>query len=140
MKYTIPQIGLKPPRRLSGLPAERVTATQRLLWTGEVGLAVADLVFAGDFDFDLAVGVCGAAGIGVVAETVLGAQLAIDAVEDAVELAGDIGVEHCAAHGVRYGLQGVLAGGVAAAFVFYGTNDNGVEKRAGANRRFSGGV
>ena len=101
---------------------------------------MADLVFTGRFNFDLAIGVCGAARIGVVAEAVLGAQFAIDAVEDAVEFTGGVGEEHSAAHGVRYGLQGVLTGGITAAFVFYGTNDNGVKQRTGAHGRFSSGI
>src|SRR6266571_5334932 len=50
------------------------------LRAGEVGAAVADLVVAGDdFDFDGTVAIGGTAGIGVVAEAVLGAQLAVNA-------------------------------------------------------------
>ena len=110
------------------------------LRAGQVRLSVADLVVAGDFDFDAAVSVGGAPGIGIVAEAVLRAQLAVDAVEDAVEFAGGVGEKHGAAHGVGDGLEGMLAGGEAATLVFDGANDDGVKKRAGAHRFLARGV
>ena len=51
-----------------------------------------------------------------------------------------VGVKHGAAHGVGDGFQGVLAGGVAAAFVFHRPDDDGVEQRAGLDGGFAGGV
>src|SRR6266850_5787445 len=42
------------------------TLLQSLLWAGKVGLAVANLIFAGHLDFDLPIGVCGASRGGVI--------------------------------------------------------------------------
>src|SRR5450432_4294996 len=100
---------------------------------------MADLVIVENFDFDAAVGVGGAAGIGVVAQAILGAQLAVDAIEDDVQVLRSVGEEDGAASGVRDGFEGVFAGGVAAAFAFYRANQNGVEKGIGANGGFAGG-
>src|SRR5712691_1812465 len=111
-----------------------------LLRAGEIRLAVADLVFPGDFDFDAAVSVRRPARIGVVAQAVLRAQLAIDAVEDGVELLRGVGKKHRPAHGVGDGFKGMLASGVAAAFVFYRANHDGVEERAGTHRFLARGV
>src|SRR5216683_6327942 len=91
---------------------------EELLRAGEVGLAVADVVGGGvDGDYDGAVGVGGAAGGGVVGEEILGAEFAVDAVEDGAEFLGSVGVEHGAAGGVGHGFEGVFTGGVATAFV-----------------------
>ncbi len=97
---------------------------------GEVGLAVADVVGGGvDGDDDGAVGVGGAAGSGVVGEEILGAEFAVDAVEDGAEFLGRVGVEHGAAGGVGHGFEGVLAGGVAAALVFHRADDENLGTR-----------
>src|SRR6266566_8956152 len=102
---------------------------------------MADLVIAGDdFDLDGTVAIGGTAGIGVVAEAVLGAQLAIDAIEDGAEFLGRVGIEHGAAGGVGHGFEGVFTGGVAAAFVFHRADDDGVEERVGADGFLAGGV
>jgi hypothetical protein len=102
---------------------------------------VADFVRAGgDGDDDGAVGVGGAAGIGVVGEAVLGPKFAVDAIEDGGELLGGIGIEHGAAGGVGHGFEGMFAGGVAATFVFHGANDDGVNEGVGADRGFAGGI
>ena len=98
---------------------------------------MADLVGAVDFDLDVAVGVGGAARFGVVAEAVLRAEFAIDAIEDAVEFLELIGIEHGAAHGVGDGVERVLAGGVAAAFVFHRAHDDRIEQRAGLHGGFA---
>ena len=63
---------------------DRCYEGEELLGAGEVGLAVADVVGGGvDGDDDGAVGVGGAAGIGVVGEEILGAEFAVDAIEGA---------------------------------------------------------
>src|SRR6266850_4448554 len=112
-----------------------------LLGAGEVGLAVADFVVAGaDFNDDGAVGVGGAARIGIVGKAVLGAELAVDAIEDGAEFLGRVGVEHGAAGGVGHGFEGVFAGGVAAAFAFHGADDDGVEERVGEDGLLAGGI
>jgi len=90
--------------------------------------------------FDGAVRVRGPFGIGVVAKAVLGAQLAIDLVEDGIEFLRSVGEKHGAAGSVGDGFEGVLAGGIAAAFVFYGTYDNRVEQCARAHGAFAGRV
>src|SRR5712691_1397501 len=108
--------------------------SEESLRAGEVGLAVADVVGGGvDGDDDGAVGVGGAARSGVVGEEILGAEFAIDAIEDGAEFQGRVGVEHGAAGGVGHGFEGVFAGGVAAAFVFHRADDDGVKERVGAD-------
>src|SRR5712671_5543473 len=100
---------------------DRCYEGEELLRASEVGLAVADVVGGGvDGDYDGAVGVGGAAGIGIVGEEILGA-----------EFLGRVGIEHGAAGGVGHGFEGVFTGGVAAAFVFHRADDDGVEERAG---------
>src|SRR5882724_297391 len=112
-----------------------------LLGAGEVGLAVADFVVAGaDFNDDGAVGVGGAARIGIVGQAVLGAELAVDAIEDGAEFLGRVGIKHGAAGGVGHGFEGVFAGGVAAAFAFHGADDDGVEERVGEDGFLAGGL
>src|SRR5712671_5028670 len=98
---------------------DRCYEGEELLRASEVGLAVADVVGGGvDGDYDGAVGVGGAAGGGIVGEKILGAEFAVDAVEDGAQLLGRIGIEHGAAGGVGHGLEervgadGCLAGGV----------------------------
>src|SRR6202030_464428 len=114
---------------------------EELLRPGEVGLAVADVVGGGiDGDNDGAVGVGGAARGGVVGEEILGAELAVDAVEDGAEFLGGIGIEHGATGGVGHGFEGVFTGGIAAAFVFHRADDDGVEERVGADGCLAGGV
>src|SRR5712691_7279495 len=93
---------------------------------------MAGVVVAENFDFDGAVGVGGAAGIGIVGEAVLRAQFAVDAVKDAAQLLCRVGIEHGAAGRVGHGFEGMLTGGVAAAFVFHGADDDSVEERVGA--------
>src|SRR6266849_8408747 len=111
---------------------DRCYEGEELLRASEVGLAMADVVGGGvDGDDDGAVSVGGAAGVGVVGEKILGAQLAVDVVEDGAEFLGRVGVEHGAAGCVGHGFEGVLAGGVATAFVFHRADDDGVEERAG---------
>src|SRR6266852_8338819 len=120
---------------------DRCYEGEELLGAGEVGLAVADVVGGGvDGDYDGAVGVGGAAGGGVVGEEILGAEFAVDAVEDGAEFLGSVGVEHGAAGGVGHGFEGVFAGGVAAAFVFHRADDDGVEERVGEDGLFACGI
>src|SRR5713101_6095098 len=110
---------------------DRCYEGEELLRAGEVGLAVADVVGGGgDGDYDGAVGVGGAAGIGIVGEEILGAEFAVDAIEDGAEFLGRVGIEHGAAGGVGHGFEGVFTGGVAGAFVFHRADDDGVEERA----------
>src|SRR5258708_1091308 len=116
------------------------TLLQSLLWAGKVGLAVANLIFAGHLDFDLPIGVCGASRGGVIPQPVLRTQLAVDAIENTVQFAGGVREEHSPTHGIGNCFQGVFAGRVAAAFVFDRANDDGVKQRSGAHRLFSGGV
>src|SRR6266568_3821230 len=124
-----------------GINCGRRYKGEELLRAGEVGAAVADLVIAGDdFDFDGTVAIGGAAGIGVVAEAVLGAQLAVNAIEDGAKVLSRVGIEHGAAGGVGHGFERVFAGGVAPAFVFHRADDDGVEQRVGAHRFLAGGV
>src|SRR6266446_2627768 len=114
---------------------------EELLWPGEVGFAVADVVGGGvDGDDDGAVGVGGAAGGGIVGKEILGAEFAVDAIEDGAQLLGRVGIEHGAAGGVGHGFEGVFTGGVAAAFVFHRADDDGVEERVGADGCLAGGV
>src|SRR5882762_2383342 len=70
------------------------TLLQSLLWAGKVGLAVANLIFAGHFDLNLPVGVCGASRSGIVAQPVLRTQLAVDAIENTVQFACGVREEH----------------------------------------------
>src|SRR5438309_1438320 len=114
------------------MPKKRSVATGRcyksedLLGAGEVGLAVADVVGGGiDGDNDGAVGVGGAAGGGIVGEEILGAEFAVDAIEDGAQLLGRIGIEHGAAGGVGHSFEGVFTGRVAAAFVFHRADNDG---------------
>src|SRR5450755_840265 len=99
---------------------------------------MAGLVVVENFHFDAAVAVGGPAGIGVVAQAILSAQLAVDAIEYDVEVLRSIGEENGAAGGVGDGFEGVFAGGVAAAFIFYRANQDGVEQGIGANGGFAG--
>src|SRR6266852_3135067 len=120
---------------------DRCYEGEELLRASEVGLAVADVVGGGvDGDYDGAVGVGGAAGIGIVGEEILGAEFAVDAIEDGAEFLGRVGIEHGAAGGVGHGLEGVFTGGVAAAFVFHRADDDGVEERAGEDGFLASGV
>jgi len=96
-------------------------------------------VAGGDGDDDGAVGVGGAARVGIVGEAILGAEFAVDAVEDGGEVLGGVGKEHGAAGGVGHGFEGVFAGGVAAAFIFDGANDDGVDEGVGADGGLAGG-
>src|SRR5690349_8068145 len=111
-----------------------------LLAAGVVIFAVADLVIAEHSYVDVAKRIGGAARIGIVGQAVLGAQFAIDLIEDDAEFAGIIGEKHGATSCFGDGLQGVLAGGVAPVFVFYGANQNRVEQSVRANSCFASGV
>src|SRR6267378_2152022 len=103
-----------------------------LLRAGEVGLAMADMVAGGgDGDPDGAVGVGGAARSGIVGQEILGAELAVDAIEDGAQLLGLVGIEH-GARGVGHGFQSVFTGGVAPVFVFHRADDDGVKQCVGA--------
>src|SRR2546429_3818444 len=96
------------------------TIPRNSLRSGEIGLAVADLVVAGrDFDFDGAVGVGGTARIGIVGKTILGTELPVDAIEDGGEFLQRIRIKHSATGRVGHGFEGMFAGGVAAHLVFY---------------------
>src|SRR2546426_491803 len=107
---------------------------------GEVRPAVADLIVGGvNRDYDGAVSVGGAARSGVVGQEILGAGVAVDTIEDGAQFLGRVGIEHGAASGVRHGFEGVLASGVAAAFVFYWAGDGGVKKRLGGDGFLGGG-
>src|SRR6266446_8187125 len=117
---------------------DRCYEGEELLWPGEVGLAVADVVGGGvDGDDDGAVGVGGAAGGGIVGKEILGTELAVDAIEDGAQLLGRVGIEHGAAGGVGHGFQSVFTGGVAAAFAFHRADDDGVKQRVGAYGLFA---
>jgi len=50
-----------------------------------------NLIFAGDFDLNLPVGVCGASRRGIVAQPVLRTQLAVDAIENTVHSLASLG-------------------------------------------------
>src|SRR5260370_25959064 len=92
---------------------------EELLGGGEVGLAVADVVGGGvDRDEDGTVGVGGAARIGIVSEEILGAEFAVNAIEDGAEFLRRVGVEHGAPGGVGHGFKGVVTGGLVGAFRF----------------------
>src|SRR6266567_1647026 len=91
-------------------------------------------------DDDGAVGVGGAARVGIVGEKVLGAEFAVDAVEHGAEFLRRIGIEHGAAGRVGHGFQGVFTGGVAAAFVFHRADNDGVKERVGTNGFLASGV
>src|SRR5260370_21430705 len=114
---------------------------EELLGGGEVGLAVADVVGGGvDRDDDGTVDVGGAARIGIVSEEILGAEFAVNAIEDGAEFLRRVGIEHGAAGGVGHGFEGVFTGGVAAVFVFHGADDDGVKERVGEDGGLAGGV
>src|SRR5216684_3987234 len=106
----------------------------------EISFPVPHRVFTLHAHFDFAKRIGRAARVGIVAEAVLGAQLAVDAVEDGVELFGGVGKKHGAAGGFGDGLNGVLAGSVAAALVFHGADDDGVKQRAGTQRAAARGL
>src|SRR5712692_7219807 len=84
-----------------------------------------------DGDDDGAVGVGGAAGSGIVGQEILSAEFAVDTIEDRGQLLGRVGKEHGAAGGVGHGFEGVFTRGVAAAFVFYRADDDGVKQGVG---------
>src|SRR5258708_19821712 len=58
------------------------TLLQSLLWAGKVGLAVANLIFAGHLDFDLPIGVCGASPGGVIPHPVLRTHPPVNPIEN----------------------------------------------------------
>src|SRR5207248_3257272 len=90
-----------------------------------------DLVVAGsDLNFDGAVSVGRTARIGIVSKPVLGAKLAVDAIENGGKLLGRVRIKHRAAGRVGHGFKGMFTGGVAAVFVFDGTNHDGVKERS----------
>src|SRR5260370_10048692 len=114
---------------------------EELLGAGEVGFAVEDVVGGGvDRADDGTVGVGGASRIGIVSEEILGAEFAVNAIEDGAEFLGSVGIEHGAAGGVGHGFEGVFTGGVWAVFVFYGAGGEGVGGRIGEGGRPSGAV
>src|SRR5882762_11927216 len=82
-----------------------------------VCLSAADPTFAMDAHFERAVGAVGRPRIGVEAQAVLGAEVAVDAVKHGAEFSGRIRKISGAACGIRDGLEGMLSGGVAAALV-----------------------
>src|SRR5258708_10368002 len=83
-------------------------------------------------DDDGAVGVGGAARVGIVGEKVLGAEFAVDAVEHGAEFLRRIGIEHGAAGRVGHGFKGVFTGGVAASFDFPLPANDRVMRRVGS--------
>jgi hypothetical protein len=89
-----------------------------LLRAGEVGFAVADFVGVQHFYFDAAIGVGRAAGIGIVAQAILRAQLTVDAIEDDVQVLRGVREKDGAAGSVGDGFDGMFPGGVAAALIF----------------------
>src|SRR5258708_34299275 len=110
-----------------------------LVWAMGVRLAGGGVVGGGvNGDNDRAVGVGGSARSGVVGEEILGAQLAVDAIEDGSKFLGRVGIEHGAAGGVGHGFQGMLTSGVAAAFIFHWSDDDGVKKRVGKHGFLAG--
>ena len=94
----------------------------------------------GDGNLDGAVGVGGSARSGIVGQEILGAELAVDAIEDGTQLLGRVGIEQSTAGGFGHGFQRVFAGGVAPAFIFHGADDDGVKKRIGADGFLASGV
>src|SRR5260370_24894648 len=113
-------------------------AYTRLFRASEVGPAVAGLI-AGRInrDDDRAVGVGGTARSRVVGQEILRAELTVDAIKDSAQLLGRVGKKHGAAGGVGHGFEGVFAGGVAAAFVFHGADDDSVKKSVGEDCLFA---
>src|SRR5438477_645081 len=112
-----------------------------LLGRGQVGLAVPHLIVAGcDFDFDGAIGIGRPARIGIVGETILRAQLAVDAIEDGAKLLRGIRIKHRATGGVGHRLESVFTGGVAAIFVFHGPDNDGVKEHIRADGLPASGV
>src|SRR5258708_32215583 len=91
-------------------------------------------------DDDGAVGVGGAARVGIVGEKVLGAEFAVNAVEHGAEFLRRIGIEHGAAGRVGHGFQGVFTGGVSGAFVFCPGDNSGVKEGVGAVGGVSAGA
>src|ERR1700693_4870781 len=107
---------------------------------GVVGFAASDFAFTFYADFKIAVGAVRGPGVRVVAKAVLGAQLPVNPVEDRVEFTGTVWKIYGAPGRIRDGLEGVLAGGVAATLVFYHPHKNGVEKNVSAESRTPGGL
>src|SRR5258708_40130791 len=99
---------------------------------GVVCLSAAHLTFAMDAHFERAVGAVGRPRIWIVAQAILGAEFAVDAVKHFTEFAGRIWEISRAARGIRNGLEGMLSRGVAAALVFHHSNHDRVEKRVGS--------
>src|SRR5215468_11209619 len=95
------------------------------------------LVIAEDADVDVAKRVSRTARVGVVGETVLRAEFAVDLVKDDAEVGSGVREKHGSARGFRDGLQGVLACGVAATFIFDGANQNRIKQRVGADGGFA---
>jgi len=117
------------------------TIPRNSLRSGEIGLAVADLVVAGrDFDFDGAVGVGGTARIGIVGKTILGTELPVDAIEDGGEFRQRIRIKHSATGRVGHGFEGMFAGGVASILVFHRANNDRVKEHTGADSLPARGV
>lgn len=71
--------------------------------------------------------------VGIIAQQILGAQLAINAIENRIELVEFVEDEKISAGAVHDGDQGVLAGRVAAVLVFHRADDHGVEKSFGGD-------
>src|SRR5260370_38603041 len=76
----------------------------------EISFPVPHRIFTLHAHFDFAKGIGRAARVGVVAEAILGGQLAVNAIEDGVELFGGVRKKHGAAGGFGDGLNVVLAG------------------------------
>ena len=91
-------------------------------------------------DFNAAVSVGWTAGMGIVAQTILGAKLAIDLVENSAQFGGTFRIKNGPSGRVRNGLQSVLARGVSAALIFHGANHNGIKKDVHAHGFAPGGV
>src|SRR5262249_11698271 len=96
-------------------------------------------VIAENADIDVAEGVGRTARVGIVGKAVLGAEFAVDLIEDDAEVGSGVREEHGATRGFRDCLQGMFTSGIAAAFVFYGADQNRIEQRVGADGRLSRG-
>src|SRR5580700_1961274 len=101
---------------------------------GEIFLAITHGVSGVHADHYVAVASRWRRGIGIVAEQILGAQLAIDAIKDFAQLAEVGRVVHRAADAVRDGGDGMLARGVPSGVGFHRAHDYSIEQNVGGDR------
>src|SRR2546421_5327908 len=96
---------------------------------------MADLVISRrNRDHNGPVGIHGAARGGIVGQEILSSEFAVDAIEDSSQFLWRVGIKHGAAGSVGHGFESVLPGGVAAAFVFYRADNDGVKEAVGEGR------